>query len=111
MTSARASSLSEEKQFRLIQRPLCLRTRIPVRGGGGPMGNGPQGGASAPPQADSRASAITGPRSVRRLARLKEWLFHKPKPEPYVLHPPAPVAAAHHQPDPPVIVLACARSG
>ena len=75
------------------------------------MGNGPQGGSSAPPQADSRSSAITGPRSVRRLARLKGWLFHRPRPEPPTVHPPAPVPAAHHQPDPPVIVLSCERCG
>src|SRR5439155_26630197 len=40
-TPARAASLSEEKQFTLIQRPVCLRHRIPMLGGGGPMKNGP----------------------------------------------------------------------
>ena len=71
------------------------------------MGNGPEGGSSASPQAPSPASAVNGPRGIRRLARLKEWFFHKPKPE-VVLAPPPIV---RHQPDPPAVVLSCERCG
>src|SRR5207245_10666251 len=59
---AGASSLSEEKQFTMTQRPLCLRNRIPVRGGGGPMENGPEGGSGEEPQAPSQATAVNGTR-------------------------------------------------
>jgi len=71
------------------------------------MGNGPQGGYSAPPRASSLAATGKGPWSIRRLARLKEWFFHKPKPA--VVHPPPPVV--RHQPDPPAVVLSCERCG
>lgn len=71
------------------------------------MGNGPQGSSSVPPQASSLASSVRGQPSIRRLARLKEWFFHRPKPA--VVHPPPPVV--RHQPDPPAVVLACERCG
>lgn len=71
------------------------------------MGNGPQGGSSAPPQASSLASAVKAAGNIHRLARLKEWFFHKPKPA--VVHPPPPVV--RHQPDPPAVVLSCERCG
>ena len=71
------------------------------------MGTGPQGGASALPQASSLASASKVLRSIRRLARVKEWFFHKPKPA--VVHPPPPVV--RHQPDPPAVILSCERCG
>ena len=72
------------------------------------MGNGPHGGSGAPPQAPSPASAVNGSEGIRRLARLKEWFFHKPKPLP-VVHPQPPVI--RHQPDPPAVVLSCERCG
>ena len=72
------------------------------------MGNGPQGGSSASPRASPPASAINGPRSARRLTRLKAWFFHKPKPA--VVHLPPPVVM-RHQPDPPAVVLSCERCG
>lgn len=71
------------------------------------MGNGPQGSSSAPQQASPLASAIKGPRSVHRLARLKEWFLHKPKPA--IVLPPPPVV--RHQPDSPAVVLSCERCG
>ena len=72
------------------------------------MENGPQGGSHGPPQAPS-PSAVNGAQGVRRLARLKEWFFHKPKPP--VVHPPARPPVVRHQPDPPAIVLSCERCG
>lgn len=71
------------------------------------MENGPHGGSGAPPQAPSPASAENGSEGIRRLARLKEWFFHKPKPP--VVHPQPPVV--RHQPDPPAVVLSCERCG
>ena len=71
------------------------------------MGNGPQGSSSAPPRASSLASSVRGAPGIRRLARLKEWFFHKPKPA--VVNPAPPVV--RHQPDPPAVVLACERCG
>src|SRR5207249_10803697 len=100
------SSLSEEKQFTVIQRPLSLRNRIPMRGGGGPMGNGPEGGSGASP-ARSPASAVNGPRGIRRLARVKGWFCHKPRPE--VVHALTP--SVRHQSDPPAAVLSFERCG
>ena len=71
------------------------------------MGNGPEGGSGASPRARSPASAVNGRRGTRRLARLKEWFFHKPEPE--VVHAPPPIV--RHQPDPPAVVLSCERCG
>ena len=78
------------------------------------MENGPQGGSRAAPEAPSPASAVNGSEGVRRLARLKEWFFHKPKPpvvnpQPPVVHPQPPVV--RHQPDPPAVILSCERCG
>jgi len=71
------------------------------------MENGLRGGSGASPQAPSPASAVKNSLSVHRLARLKEWFFHKPKPA--IVHPPPPVV--RHQPDPPAVVLSCERCG
>jgi hypothetical protein len=68
------------------------------------MENGPQGGSRALPQAPPQS----GPTRVRRLTRLKDWFFRKPKPVP-VIHPQPP--EVRHQPDPPAIVLSCERCG
>ena len=72
------------------------------------MKNGPQRGSHAPPRAPS-PSAVNGAQGVRRLARLKKWLFHRPKSP--VVHPLPRPPVVRHEPDPPAVVLSCERCG